>query len=832
MNLPMIKLSGAAWLLVLLTVATSRAERVMTTPSTAFGDPPLSFDNIALTPDGTTIIATGLLNASLADDRIYSIPVPANAATDTVTATQLSSSSFLVNNYDVDGVAAISPDGQTILFTHNGNGPATNAIYTMPITGEGMSPFTGFFGGDPNLVSPGTANSFPTFSPNGATVFFLNSESAFGGAVPDFASLTAQAWALDGPDWDQLYAVPAGGGAPVAITQPGDGDIDGGLFAVTPDGQSVVFAPDNPIRTPSDRGDSRPKLFSVPATGGATTEIAFSKPSHQFTIGAKLDVTPDGQSILFIGDYETPGKNELYSLPIGGGTPTRVSADLPFAGDVTTFEISPDGASVAYIAGQNTSANFELFLAPIGGGSSARINVPAAVNSGFFDLSAGAQGQIQFSPDSSRVFYLGDLDIDTVEDIYVVDTSEKTGLIPSVFTFTGPSGGDFFEESNWQDAQGNSPAAGTIDPGVPIRHSLLIDGDTVRTTGNGGEADFQTGGSLELTPGSVLEMLGANDLLDFNPNAGLKLDNATIRVNQDVVLEGTNYLVGGSITSITDDIEFNDEHDSFVDGTAFSSGDNTYFDNSATSISGAVFESADRLGLRFNVDVTVTDTTIRIAPGGGAVEDIFQGNAEAFGVGSTLTLLGDSLLEADLVDDGIALVLGGTSLAELRGDTLGDDGRVILHDGSTVTVLSTGAALTLGPIDVDSRGLVINGLTGLSYLEDPTAWNISDWDGLRAIAMLSLVATTLDGDYNDDGVVDAIDYAIWRENLGSSVTLPGDTTPGTVTSADFDVWRDNFGATQTAFAAASTPEPTSLVLGGFVALVMIRRTRQRMRRTL
>ena len=62
----------------------------------------------------------------------------------------------------------------------------------------------------------------------------------------------------------------------------------------------------------------------------------------------------------------------------------------------------------------------------------------------------------------------------------------------------------------------------------------------------------------------------------------------------------------------------------------------------------------------------------------------------------------------------------------------------------------------------------------------------------------------LPGDYNDDGRVDAIDYAVWRENLGTTTRLPNDATPG-VTSEDYDVWREHFGRALTAQAAAPTP---------------------------
>jgi hypothetical protein len=52
---------------------------------------------------------------------------------------------------------------------------------------------------------------------------------------------------------------------------------------------------------------------------------------------------------------------------------------------------------------------------------------------------------------------------------------------------------------------------------------------------------------------------------------------------------------------------------------------------------------------------------------------------------------------------------------------------------------------------------------------------------------------------------------VWRKNLGSTNTLPNDTTPGLVSQADYDVWRMNFGATSGAGASlAAVPEPATL----------------------
>jgi hypothetical protein len=64
---------------------------------------------------------------------------------------------------------------------------------------------------------------------------------------------------------------------------------------------------------------------------------------------------------------------------------------------------------------------------------------------------------------------------------------------------------------------------------------------------------------------------------------------------------------------------------------------------------------------------------------------------------------------------------------------------------------------------------------------------------MPAMSVTTLVLTTLPGDYNADGKVDADDYLVWRKQLGSGSSLPnGDDTPG-VGQDDYTRWRAHFG---------------------------------------
>lgn len=97
--------------------------------------------------------------------------------------------------------------------------------------------------------------------------------------------------------------------------------------------------------------------------------------------------------------------------------------------------------------------------------------------------------------------------------------------------------------------------------------------------------------------------------------------------------------------------------------------------------------------------------------------------------------------------------------------------------------------------------------------------------------VIKLVAPGLPGDYNDDDVVDAADYAVWRDNLGAPTgTLPNDIDGGEIGAGQYDTWRANYGATAAAPASSAehaVPEPSGVaalcLAGGAFAMRRHRR---------
>ncbi len=72
------------------------------------------------------------------------------------------------------------------------------------------------------------------------------------------------------------------------------------------------------------------------------------------------------------------------------------------------------------------------------------------------------------------------------------------------------------------------------------------------------------------------------------------------------------------------------------------------------------------------------------------------------------------------------------------------------------------------------------------------------------------------GDYNNNGVVDAADYVVWRKTLGNSITPFGGADgdgDGTVNAGDYSEWRENLGEVAGSGSAPSAvPETSTMFL--------------------
>jgi hypothetical protein len=150
-----------------------------------------------------------------------------------------------------------------------------------------------------------------------------------------------------------------------------------------------------------------------------------------------------------------------------------------------------------------------------------------------------------------------------------------------------------------------------------------------------------------------------------------------------------------------------------------------------------------------------------------------------------------------LLSVGGAAMLGGEIEVSLAGytPTIGDTFTVLDAAGGRTGVFATETLPTLGGnLALDVR-----------YTPD---------------SVLLAVVPAITGDYNADGLVNAADYTVWRDSLGSQSNLAADGSGnGVVDNADHGVWAANYGATA-ASATLAVPEPAGV---GFGALLLLAR---------
>jgi len=171
--------------------------------------------------------------------------------------------------------------------------------------------------GDTSLIgpaaTPGGGFPHPALSPDGKAVFF---------SYRDVKARRSSIWAreIQGGREQELYRTPG---------------IEGvASLALSRDGRQLVFAlPDH-------------GLYCMPAGGGGAREILRRSNTHG---PGRLAWTPDGRYVLAARDTGSPGRFDLWRVPVAGGEPQKI--DLP--GENVAFPSAhPDGRRIAHTAGR------------------------------------------------------------------------------------------------------------------------------------------------------------------------------------------------------------------------------------------------------------------------------------------------------------------------------------------------------------------------------------------------------------------------------------------------------------------------------------------------
>jgi dipeptidyl aminopeptidase/acylaminoacyl peptidase len=240
----------------------------------------------------------------------------------------------------------LSPDGAVVVFAQRsmdlGTGTASTALYARNLRTRDMAP--------PRRITPeGWSVSAPSFSPDGATLYFLSAKNGS----------------------QQLYAMPVTGGTPVQKTAFALGV---GSYRLSPDGTRLAFSAETFADCAADFACTQQRLDA--RKQDRATGVVFDQ-----LFVRHWDTWKDGRrSRLFVADVPAAGAAASTSATLLSGALDGDIPSKPF-GDAGDYAWSPDGGSLVAsvrIAGNSEpwSTNFDLFRIPLDG--SAPVNLTEA----------------------------------------------------------------------------------------------------------------------------------------------------------------------------------------------------------------------------------------------------------------------------------------------------------------------------------------------------------------------------------------------------------------------------------------------------------------------
>jgi len=259
----------------------------------------------------------------------------------------------------------LSPDGRLLVFAkrvvdYDANKSSTS-LWIEDLRARDAAP--------PKRLTPEGWNvNSPSFSPDGRTVYFLSAKSGS----------------------QQLYAMPASGGAPRQLTAF-EGDV--GSYRISPDGRRVAFTVEAFAECGSDLACTKKKL-------DAREKDKASGQLYDRLFIRHWDTWADGRlNRLFVAELPE-GDTPVQRAALVGGDVVGDVPSKPF-GDESEYAWAPDGRSLVFAArladrSEPWSTNFDLYRANADGSGSAQ-NLTA-------DNPAWDTGPV-FSADGSVLYY-------------------------------------------------------------------------------------------------------------------------------------------------------------------------------------------------------------------------------------------------------------------------------------------------------------------------------------------------------------------------------------------------------------------------------------------
>lgn len=304
-----------------------------------------------------------------------------------------------------------SPSGDAIAFIANIQTSGVDDVYVVDLRGTPTA-------GSATRVYTGASTSLEAYavrwSPDGSKLAIMadHVDSAdYGLWVADISDLSNPGTAV------RVSQTPSGGmGIYSSYYQ----------FVFSPDSTKIAYNADLAVA-------SRQEMWVVDLSGSTPSapqrlHAPFSSSSMDVNYGPMW--TPDSRGVVFNGDLRTASKDELFFTDVSGPGPyteVAISGSVQSSGDIDynlygriniDFGFSPDGTKMFFIGDATTEGADNVYLLDYANGTfSNRRNLTGSTTSGLSALAA------KFSPDSSKLLVHGDLRASGADELFVYDLS-------------------------------------------------------------------------------------------------------------------------------------------------------------------------------------------------------------------------------------------------------------------------------------------------------------------------------------------------------------------------------------------------------------------------
>jgi len=288
--------------------------------------------------------------------------------------------------------ALVTPDGRWLFYRQDADVDEAVELWRVAAVG-----------GTPERVSgllPSGSNVYGVeLTPDGSRVVFLSPQ--------------------DDVELSELFSAPiaAAPGSFVKVNAP----LPAGfqiLFGsdYSPDSQSVLYA-SVPSELPSTEAA---RLWIADIDGGSQAPIVTLPLDRRIRDFA---ATPDFSRVIYLADSAVTDRDELWSVPIAGGSPVKLNGALVADGDVLGFVVSPADGTVVYWADQQVDGRTELYRVAATGGTA--VKVSHALSPGRYVTAA------LFTPGGARVVYGEQSDPPGFTEIWSIapDGTGRVGLV-------------------------------------------------------------------------------------------------------------------------------------------------------------------------------------------------------------------------------------------------------------------------------------------------------------------------------------------------------------------------------------------------------------------